>query len=300
MSHRARPTLTFAVVTALAACPGVAAMHPRLEFAHGGVADIAPPAGSVLNFLSAPNIALNVRFDAVQYLLPRPRLVNGTAPRGAFLTVRDRRGRVIAVDIDADAPGFRVSVNGKPDSFQYAGEWRQFFEEGLRVYAKVKTVFARANGWEVNATRCRFLAPLDKSPISWLELTVRPLDAVPALRAVHGASTLGAIAPHGILGQSFDGDGVAVSGARDAFGNGPLATPTARAEGALEGSLQDYVMGGPHGVSFRFSRFEADTEQPARSATHMNPTATKRTGAIDATSVARTHYALAPEDFVRV
>ena len=72
-----------------------------------------------------------------------------------------------------------------------------------------------------------------------------------------GKSTLGTIAPHGIVGQAFDGSHVAVSGKQDDYGNGPEFTTSAQAEGAIEGTYKDYIMPTPFASAFKYGRFDA-------------------------------------------
>ena len=67
------------------------------------------------------------------------------------------------------------------------------------------------------------------------------LDNNPTLVATHGRSTIGTIAPHGIIGQSFDGSMIAVSGKLDDYGDRPEFTTSAQAEGAIEGTAADYI-----------------------------------------------------------
>ena len=64
------------------------------------------------------------------------------------------------------------------------------------------------------------------------------------------------VAPHGIVGQSFDGDGIGIIGARDPVPRaGTNLTTTAIAEGAIEGSWRDYVMASEYvDTAFKFSR----------------------------------------------
>ena len=64
------------------------------------------------------------------------------------------------------------------------------------------------------------------------------------------------VAPHGIVGQSFDGDGIGIIGARDPVPRaGTNLTTTAMAEGAIEGSWRDYVMASEYvDTAFKFSR----------------------------------------------
>jgi len=71
------------------------------------------------------------------------------------------------------------------------------------------------------------------------------------------------VAPHGIVGQSFDGDGIGISGARDpAPRAGANLSTTAMAEGAIEGSWRDYVMASEYDTAFKFSRFGAAFAAP--------------------------------------
>jgi len=65
-----------------------------------------------------------------------------------------------------------------------------------------------------------------------------------------------AVAPHGILGQGYDG--YMAEGRRDQYvpdDHGRFVT-SAQGEGAIEGNIYDYVVrGGTHSPDFRFSRF---------------------------------------------
>ena len=72
------------------------------------------------------------------------------------------------------------------------------------------------------------------------------------------------VAPHGLVGQSFDGSSLAVDGARDPVPRPGLnLTTTNMGEGAIEGSWRDYLVGSPFETGFRFSRFNR-AEAPPR------------------------------------
>ena len=81
------------------------------------------------------------------------------------------------------------------------------------------------------------------------------------------------VAPHGLLGQTHDRDRLRVDGMKDDYsrlddvqpsasrqraGAGSVTT-RAKAEGAIEGSLEDYRMASDFATAFRFSRFDAVT-----------------------------------------
>merc|ERR1711988_1400047 len=71
-----------------------------------------------------------------------------------------------------------------------------------------------------------------------------------------------AVAPHGLIGQSYDGDGMAVDGATDDYFNKTEVTTKAMAEGAIEGSAPDYKMSSMYATDYKYSRFDATTAKP--------------------------------------
>jgi len=79
------------------------------------------------------------------------------------------------------------------------------------------------------------------------------------------------VAPHGLVGQSFDGDNIAVDGKKDhyrelwwrqsSFKTKEITTE-AQAEGAIEGSGDDYKVVDAFGVDFKYRRFDAREAAP--------------------------------------
>ena len=98
---------------------------------------------------------------------------------------------------------------------------------------------------------------LVRCDLSRADTSFKVLDGNADKVALFGKSTLGTIAPHGIVGQSFDGSKVAVSGKQDDYGNGPEFTTSAQAEGAIEGTYKDYIMPTPFATAFKYGRFDA-------------------------------------------
>merc|ERR1712039_1103457 len=64
------------------------------------------------------------------------------------------------------------------------------------------------------------------------------------------------VAPHGIFGQAYDGDKIAVDGALDSA-RGSETTTKAQAEGAIEGTWTDYKMESKFATTFKYTRFDA-------------------------------------------
>ena len=82
---------------------------------------------------------------------------------------------------------------------------------------------------------------------------MRPLDGT-VFTKEFGASSASCF-PHGIIGQSWDGDNIAVSGKVDDYKDRVEVTTTAMAEGAIEGSANNYAQSNAFDVDFKYSRF---------------------------------------------
>ena len=105
--------------------------------------------------------------------------------------------------------------------------------------------FIRGNGWQFTVHRRRLMKPVVEQPpekqggggavgdyvgpsggwtrLHWfLDTKFDVLESLvdkPELARKYGRSTIGTIAPHGIIGQSFDGSQIAVSGKLDDYGD---------------------------------------------------------------------------------
>ena len=69
------------------------------------------------------------------------------------------------------------------------------------------------------------------------------------------------VAPHGLIGQSFDGDETGVIGKTDEYKDG-VVTTVAMGEGAIEGTHTDYVVSDKFGTDFKYSRFGKTVAAP--------------------------------------
>jgi hypothetical protein len=228
--------------------PG-ARKDPHFSFAHGGRADIRGEAGEVFNFLSAKNISLNIGFEAADFRWSK-RLVHGTRIHAAYWTILAANGKTITVAYAADknATALRhamVTVSGTDAPIRVTAS-KPFSMADVRVSLKERALTVVGARWSATATASAFpFASLNKDKVL-LDLEVKPLyDADADL-----------VAPHGLWGQSFDGDGMAVDGAVDAP-KGPEMTTAAQAEGAIEGTLRDYRVATPFATDFKYSRYGA-------------------------------------------
>merc|ERR1719352_1988053 len=71
------------------------------------------------------------------------------------------------------------------------------------------------------------------------------------------------VAPHGLIGQSWDGDDADFEGARD-LDRSAETTTKAQSEGAIEGVIAEYKMSSTFATKFKYSRFGVSTPTPPR------------------------------------
>lgn len=236
---------------------------PHLHFAHGGEADFRGTNGTFYALLSAPGVSFAAQTRASDFLLPSPLLVHGSFFTEAGWVLRGGSGKTYAVHNDANRVGFDVFEIESQEArllVSERGVWSEWKRDGIRVFFKQSTIFVRANGWETNATRRPIYNQIRGTSRWRLDIALRVLGGHTGLETQHGTASETCF-PHGLLGQSFDQDDIAVDGAKDSYqpADGSVEVTTrAEAEGAIEGTAADYVLAGRFGTAFAFSRFAAN------------------------------------------
>jgi hypothetical protein len=245
---------------------------PHLRFAHGGRADFRGVNGTSYALLSTRGLTYAATTMDHDFLLRnakngRQMYVHGSFFTEGHATVRLPSRQVRHVLFDAGRAGFAVLDSQHKLLAEHRGHaWQSYDEDNLHVLAKMLTLVIRADGWEVNATRKPIYNRLSGPYSSRFDIRMQPLNP---------AATANAVAPHGLIGQSFDGDGIAVDGALDDYtvpwGNTdvPHMTTKAMAEGAIEGVAADYALKDPYDPDFKFSRF-GKTVAPKRVASKLS------------------------------
>lgn len=236
---------------------------PHITFAHGGRADLRGRDGAYISMLSVPGFQFAARTSFTDFLLPRPQLVHGSFFTDVSFRFRGDSGRQYGVTSAACNVSFSVydvTTSTPIRLTERVGVWQQWWEDGVRVYYKQATVYVRAHGWEVNATR-KPVYNYISGPSRWrFDTTTRYLDGTPFER-YHGRRSPTCF-PHGIVGQSWDGDTVGINGRVDDYTyneTNPVVLTTANAEGAIEGSIDDYIVSHAFDTNFRFTRYDNDT-----------------------------------------
>ena len=231
---------------------------PHLMFAHGGSADFRGEHNVYYCMHTSPGFQFAAKSVNTSFLLPRPQLVHGTFFTDVAFTIRGYSGMEYGVHISADTVRFDVYELKNTNTLiaERVGMWKQWWEDGIRVYTKQSTSYIRAHGWEVNATRHPIYNYVSGSSRWRLDFSMRCLNGT-GFERFHGNAS-GTCYSHGIIGQSYDADAVGISGALDDYTynvSEPIVTTHTMAEGAIEGFGWEYALKGPFSTNFRYARY---------------------------------------------
>lgn len=235
-----------------------ATKDPHFHFAHGDRADIRGEDGAIYNFLSAKNVSMNVRMAKADFRWSQ-RLVHGTKMQAASWTLRAHSGALIQLAYEASksavANHVLVHVNraGRAaEKIKVTADEPKVIE-GVSIRLADKTLTVDTGKWRMTAAVHSFpFGQLNEHQVL-LDVSAEPKYAVED----------DIVAPHGLLGQSFDGDDIAVDGAKDKLVEGHNeSTTSAQGEGAIEGTIHDYRVADEFSIDFKFSRFDATTAKP--------------------------------------
>jgi len=251
-----RPAPTAAPTASPTAAPSEGSKgDPHLQLADGGFADFRGTHNGIYNMLTSQGISVNALFreqdfyltaSGVEFVRPGSMkldklLVHGTFIFEVYTIVRTSSGRLLQLRTEAtanSAANVAVIENNVPVSKLSANEERIIDNVELRT--KDGRVVISTPEWVVQCVVVR------AKEAHFLNLSFRHLT--PGITK----ST-----PHGIIGQSYDYDGIAVDGAKDVYPTaaGGEFTTTAQAEGAIEGIHSDYLMESPFATAYKYTRF---------------------------------------------
>jgi hypothetical protein len=220
-----------------------AEQDPHLTLAHGGRADFRGCDGCLFNFLSARDLSVNVKTEAATFTVAGS-LVHGTFLTEVHVAYFNRPKNVwLNASYWAQEVGKGRTVNGSCGGIPFQMGPKQC------EAAMIKTAYGSARvalpEWDIDIAARRVWNRVD-GPTYRLDLTMKPTVAEHDLAAW----------PHGIIGQSYDGDGTAISGKQDNYSAAVVVTE-AMAEGAIEGVASEYQVASPFETAFKYSRFDA-------------------------------------------
>ena len=248
-------------------CTGAAAAgDPHLNLANGGSADFRGIDRTYFAFLSAPNLHVNAMTEDRSFYRWGGQLVHGSFVTRLAFTIRSAKtGAVVRASVRANQYAsfrqYRAEEDG--DECYYSNHTRIELGDVELLQLSGGRFVAHGAGWEIFVNRRRLRKPLAASRAAddaarwFLDFSFNVLDGRPGDVEKFGRSTLGRIAPHGLVGQSFDGSKTSLSGKLDSYGGAREVWTSAQAEGAIEGVHTDYAMRSAFATSYRFGRFDA-------------------------------------------
>jgi hypothetical protein len=236
---------------------------PHLTGGHGDKFDFKGEDNTVYALLSTQTLAVNALFQHDKYSLG-DKTVDGSFMTACYVTARTKSSTVtvsfnatnpaIASVTALDATTRHVVMAISPFSVNEMGV-DTFEYEGLRMSlskdrAYHATLLIMDGEWEVRAVAQFYPYNTQNNNKKRMDLTFKPISA-------------SALAPHGLIGQTFDGDNIAVDGAQDDY-SGKIVITKAMGEGAIEGAASDYAVNPhtPFSTDFKFSRFGAKKAGP--------------------------------------
>merc|ERR1719387_651083 len=218
---------------------------------HGGLADFRGKDKAVFNLLSAQNVSVNALFEAADFAWGT-KLVHGTQMAAAYWTLRTASDRVLNIEYEAQKrenwgvvhEEKRVDVHIRPES-----------EEPVTI-DNVELVMLSHKTFSVTIKdKWRLIATASPYPFGKLNGGKVLIDA--AIQQLYDADA-DRVSPHGIIGQAYDGDATSLDVKLDGDEKGE-STTAAQAEGAIEGSWEDYMMPTKFATRFKYSRFDVPT-----------------------------------------
>ena len=253
--------------------PGGVDGDPHLHFAHGGEADFRGEDGAVYAMLHHTGLAVNALFEASAFFLASPPnlKVHGTFVTDVFLRLRcEASGRLLRIEFSPNQPPTPVAHGLPGGTKMIQANAAALLVEDISIFTTksgaAETLHVSTAAWAINATSrpiWRSATPGKKQ----IDLSLTPLRDPLSLQP----STGKVVAPHGLIGQSFDGDSFAVDGKKDHYRElwwrqtsfkGREVTTEAQAEGAIEGTGGDYKLDDFFGIDFKYRRFEVAEAAP--------------------------------------
>jgi len=250
--------------------------------------------GAVLNMHQAANMSINARFTYTNFSLPaadrrslKVREVQGSHLTAAYVTARTNLGGLPALVLVKYAPPHVHGLAGDVQSLeahvlvkdertqQTLASTRVAHDRGSVVVGDVSVEMREATPIElvVSNTHWRYaIAPGTFRTVTTDDLLGPPHNRVDIAITALTDPLVAAVAPHGIIGQGFDGKHI--DGKKDSYlpeDNGIFRT-YAQGEGGIEGTIHDYVIDQDNSFStkFKFNRFDR-VAAPSRDTSKLTP-----------------------------
>ena len=239
-----------------------ACQDPHLFLAHGGRTDFRGKDQTIYNFISSKDLSLNVITENATFKLDKL-TVRGTFLTSAHVVMRTEQSRFFNVsfwgnELNQWGWGWNMvngscAMSGNRVHFRAWMKQQKICDE-LAISVDSSTVTFESKEWLISIIGNPVYGRID-GPRHRLDISIT--QKVP--------DHLFAVAPHGIIGQSYDGDGVPRKGKLDIYPPRNVVanfTTSAMADGAIDGSANDYEMKSIFDTTFEFGRFGSKRDNP--------------------------------------
>lgn len=224
---------------------------PHLNLPNGGMADFRGKNNTYFNFLSSKNFALNVKADPASFKL-KNLTVHGSFITEAHFSIRNEDDDFMNVsfwasELNEHQWGWKM-VNGTCAGRPFIkGPHTTMSCGNIKIGIEHSSMVLISDEWEITVAGQPVYDSIS-GPKNRLDISYELRVDVDKLRVV----------PHGIVGQSFDGDSRPRFGRMDQYPSTSVPgefTTAAMAEGAIEGKAEDYIVSSPFDTIFKYSRF---------------------------------------------
>ncbi len=229
-----------------------------MNLAHGGRADFRGEPRATYSLVSSPGLAVNIGIDAAAFKLQEV-IVEGTFITSVHVvsrTILDREFRLSFNSHNLGEKGWSFDmINASCGTEQYLMFPHKTRDcDEINVAVEFSSFVLTTASWRFKIAAMPIYDRISGSPYR-LDVGVEVLVDEEDLNA------------HGLIGQTFDGSGIARFGRQDSYP--PLEIPAvfttrAQAEGAIEGVAADYKLASSYATAFKFSRFDEVPKQATR------------------------------------
>ena len=179
---------------------------PHFFTAHGDRFDFRGNDDTVYNLLSHANVSVNALFQTADYTSsgPRHKLVHGSFMRKAFVTVLTNMSHTLRVEYAAARPlTSKATVDGADISASGRSEVNI---DNIAVSLNGRTLTIQTPEWLIRVSS-KVNPSISNAPSCATGRCILNIQLAPLFDANHAR-----VAPHGLIGQSYDGDSIAVIG----------------------------------------------------------------------------------------
>jgi hypothetical protein len=239
---------------------------PHFVVGDGDTFDFKGVNNTVYNLVSHTNLSVNALFLHQDFELGlKKKLVHGSFMRAAYVTLKTNASRALRIEYASTRPAL-ASVSAD-DGAMAMREGEELSLDDVSVSLKkhelevvtpewIVTVAVKVGPAIVGAQTCATGRCI-------INMHAKPLFDIARTK----------VAPHGLLAQSFDGDGIQVLGDIDNYNQQEVST-TAMGDGAIEGNASQYAVVDKFATGFAFSRFGKKVALP-RNVTALSGTKVK-------------------------